>query len=181
MLHDARTPTFPSHYPARKQHISYLGRVRETFCYVLGVTNVKRTVVGVLVVCVVFLWAVFPIFTSPDYVLVLTVNPSMNSDCPAGSACFALELRNRGPWPIAIDMKELQVYPSLIGPSVNVNWLGAGPNKFLVLMPFTGQTYIFSINILGGLLPPDRVYVILAANVTVLYASHHAVLHSGKR
>jgi hypothetical protein len=78
-------------------------------------------------------------------------------------------------------MKELQVYPSLIGPSVNVNWLRAGPSKFLVLMPFTAQTYIFSINVLAGLLPPDGVYVILTANVTVLYVFHYVVLHSGKR
>jgi hypothetical protein len=92
-----------------------------------------------------------------------------------------MELRNRGPWPIAIDIRELEVYPSLIGPSVNVSWLGAGPNKFLVLMPFTEQPYIFWINILGGFLPPVRVYVILTANVTVLYVSHYVVLHSGKR
>ena len=111
----------------------------------------------------------------------MTVNPSMNSDCPTGSACFTLELRNRGPWPIAIDIMELQFYPSLIGPSVNVNWLGPGPDKFLVLMPFTGHTYIFWIKILGGLRPPDRVYVILIANVTVLYVSHYFVVHSGKR
>ena len=148
----------------------------------LGVTTSKKAAVGIIVLCVVLPWAVFPIFIeSPDYVLVLTVTPSINSDCPTGSACFTMELRNRGPWPVAIDMKELQVYPSLIGPSVNVNWLGAGPSKFLVLIPFTGHTYIFWINILGGLRPPDRVYVILTANVTVLYVSHYVVLHSGKR
>jgi hypothetical protein len=142
----------------------------------------SSTVIGSIILIVVLLWAVFPIFIeNPDYVLALTVTPSINSDCPTGSACFTLELRNRGPWPVAIDMKELQVYPSLIGPSVNVNWLRAVPSKFLVLMPFTGQTYIFSINTLPGLLPPDRIYVILTANVTVLYVTHYAVLHSGKR
>jgi hypothetical protein len=145
-------------------------------------SKLLRTVVGITILLLVLLWAIFPIFIeSPDSVLALTVNPSKNSDCPAGSACFALELRNSGPWPVAIDVKDLQVYPSLIGPSVNVNWLGAGPYKFLVLMPFTGQTYVFSINILGGLLPPERVYVILTANVTVLYVSRNVVLHSGKR
>jgi hypothetical protein len=145
-------------------------------------SKLLRTVVGITILFLVLLWAIFPIFIeSPDSVLALNVNASRNSDCPAGSACFTMELRNSGPWPVAIEMKDLQVYPSLIGPSVNVNWLGAGPNKFLVLMPFTGQTYTFSINILGGLLPPDRVYVILTANVTVLYVSHHVVLHSGKR
>jgi hypothetical protein len=141
-----------------------------------------RTIVGITVLSATLLWAVFPIFIeNPDCVLALTVDSSTNSNCPAGAACFVMELRNRGPWPVAIDMKELQVYPSLIGPSVNVNWLGAGPNKLFVLMPFTGQTYIFAINILGGLLPPDRVYVILTANVTVFYVSQHVVLHSGKR
>jgi hypothetical protein len=150
--------------------------------HAIGCPKSSTIVVGIIVLCVVLPWAVFPIFIeNPDYVLVLTVTPSINSDCPTGSACFTLELRNRGPWPVAIDMKDLQVYPSLIGPSVNVNWLRAGPSKFLMLIPFTGQTYIFSINILGGLLPPDRVYVILTANVTVLYVSHYAVLHSGKR
>jgi hypothetical protein len=75
----------------------------------------------------------------------------------------------------------LQLYPSLIGPSVNVNWLGPGPGKVVVLIPFIGNTYTFSIKIMGGLHPPDRVYAILTANITVLYVSHHAVLHSGKR
>jgi hypothetical protein len=142
----------------------------------------RRAIVGITVLCVALLWAIFPIFIGNlNYVLPLTVTPSTNSDCPATSACYAMELRNRGPWPISISVKELQVYPSLIGPSVNVNWLGTGPNKFLVLMPLTGHTYTFWINILDGLLPPDRVYVVLTANVTVLYASYYVVLHSGKR
>jgi hypothetical protein len=142
----------------------------------------RRTIAGITALCTIFLWAVSPIFIKgPDYVLALTVTPNTSSDCPAESACYAMELRNRGPWPISIDVKELQVYPSLIGPRVNVNWLGTGLNKSLVLMPFTVHTYIFWINILDGLLPPDTVYVILTAKVTVLYASHHVVLHSGKR
>jgi len=148
----------------------------------LGVTTSKKTAVGLIVVCSILLWAILPTFIeSPDWVLALTVNPSMNSECPTGSACFTLELRNRGPWPVKIEITELQVYPSLIGPSVNVNWLGSGPDKPLVLTPFTGHTYTFWIKILGGLRPPDRVYVILGANVTVLYISHYFVLHSGKR
>jgi hypothetical protein len=147
-----------------------------------GVSVVKRTVVGLIVVCAVLLWAVSPIFVgSPDYVLALTVNPGTSSDCPDGSACFTLELRNRGPWPVAIDIIELQFYPSLIGPSVNVSYLGIGPDRSVMLMPFTGQTYAFGIKILGGFNPPDRIYVVLAANITVLYVSHYAVLHSGKR
>jgi len=147
-----------------------------------GVTTSKKAAVGLIVVCVVLVWAVFPIFIeSPDYVLALTVNPSTNSDCPAGSACFTMELGNRGPWPVTIELTELQVYPSLIGPSLNVNWLGSGPGGLLVLIPFTGHTYTFWIKIMGGLRPPDRVYVILTANVTVLYISHYFVLHSGKR
>jgi hypothetical protein len=147
-----------------------------------GVTAVKRNVVGLVVVCAVLLWAVSPIFVgSPDNILTLSVNSSMNIDCPTESACFTLEFQNRGPWPVAIDIVELQFYPSLIGPSVNVNYLGAGPDRFLMLMPFTGQTYPFSIKIMIGFNPPDRIYVVLAANVTVLYVSHYAVLHSGKR
>jgi hypothetical protein len=148
----------------------------------LGVTTSKKTAVGLIVVFVILLWAILPTFIeSPDWVLVLTVNPSMNGDCPTGSACFTLELRNRGPWPVTIEITELQVYPSLIGPSLNVNWLGPGPDKPLLLTPFTGHSYIFWIKILGGLSPPDRVYVILGANVTVLYVSHYWELHSGKR
>jgi hypothetical protein len=144
---------------------------------------VKRTaVVGLVVVCAVLLWTGSPILLgSPDRVLTLTANPSTNSDCPAESACFVLELQNRGPWPIAIDIIELHLYPSLIGPSVSINWLGPELSKNLLLMPFTGHTYIFSIKIMGGLSPPDRVYAILAANATVLYVSHYVVLHSGKR
>jgi hypothetical protein len=142
----------------------------------------RRTIIGITVLCTIFLWALSPIFIkSPDYILTLTVTPNTSSDCRARSACYAMELRNLGPWPISIDVKELRVYPSLIGPSVNVNWLGVAPDKFLTLMPFTGHTYIFSINILGGLLPPDRVYIILTANVTVLFVTHYTVLHSGKR
>jgi len=143
---------------------------------------VNRTTVGLIVVSAVLLWAVSPIFLgSPEQVLTLAVNPSTNSDCPTESACFTLELQNRGPWPIAIEIIELKFYPSLIGPSVNVNYSGSGPDKSLVLMPLTGQTYTFSIKIMGGFHPPDRVYVVLAGNVTVLYVSHYAVLHSGKR
>jgi hypothetical protein len=160
----------------------YYGKATETYCHALGVATVKRNVVGLVVVCAVLLWAVSPIFVgSPDHVLMLTVNPSTNSDCPTESACFTLVFQNRGPWPVAIDIVELKFYPSLIGPSVNVNYLGAGPDRFLMLMPFTGQTYAFGIRIMGGLHPPDRIYVVLAANVTVLYVSHYVVLHSGNR
>ena len=160
----------------------YYGKATETYCEAPGVTTVNRTTVGLIAACVVLLWAVFPIFIeSPDRVLALSANPSMNSDCPTGSACFTLELQNRGPWPIAMDIIELKFYPSLIGPSVNVNYSGSGPDKPLMLMPFTGQTYTFSIKIMGGFHPPDRVYVVLAGNVTVLYVSHYVVLHSGKR
>lgn len=148
----------------------------------VGVTTLRRTVIGLIVISIVLLWASFPILIgSPDHILVLTINPNTNSGCPNGSACFTLELRNLGPWPIVIDVIELQFYPSLIGPSVDVRWLGSGPERLLVLMPFTGHTYIFWIKIMGGLNPPDRVYVILTANVTILYVSHYAVLHSGKR
>ena len=147
-----------------------------------GVTAVKRTAVGLIVICAVLVWAGSPIFLgSADRVLTLTVNPSTNSDCPTEPACFILELQNRGPWPIVIDIIELQFYPSLIGPSVSINWLGPEPGKNLLLMPFSGHTYIFWIKIMGGFGPPDRVYAILTANVTVLYVPHYVVLHSGKR
>jgi hypothetical protein len=159
-----------------------MGRRTEKYCDVSDVTPVRRNVTGLIVVCAVLLWAISPVFLgSPDRVLTLTVNPSMNSDCPTESACFTLELQNRGPWPIAIDIVELHFYPSLIGPSVNVNYLGTGPDRFLMLMPFAGQTYLFSINIMSGFQPPNRIYVVLAANITVLYVSHYAVIHSGKR
>jgi len=143
----------------------------------------RRTTVGlVVVVFAVFLWAIFPAFTeTSDYVLVLSVNPGIYSECSTGSACFTLELRNRGPWPITIRMIELQFYPSLIGPSISVNWLGPGPDKLVQLMPFTGHTYTFRINIMSGLGPPDKVYAIMTANIAMSYASHYVVLHSGKR
>ena len=147
-----------------------------------GAATVRRTAVGLVVICIIFLWAAFPIFIqSPDFVLILTVNPSVNAECVTESACYKLRLENRGLWPLAIDIAELQVYPSLIGPSLNVNWLGPAPDKTLFLVPFTGLSYTFSIKIMGGLQPPDTVYVILTASVTVLFVTQHAVLHSGKR
>ena len=146
------------------------------------VRAMRRTAVSLVVGCVVLLWAALPIFIpSPGSVLVLAVNPSANDDCVTESACYKLELENRGPWPVAIDIAELQVYPSLIGPSVNVNWLGSAPSRTLLLIPFTGLSYIFYIRIMGGLHSPDTVYVILTANVTILYVTKLAVLHSGKR
>jgi len=160
----------------------YYGKATEQYRHVLGVITVKRTVVGLIIVCAVLLWAASPIFLgSPEHVLTLAVNFSTNTDCPADPACFTLELQNRGPWPIAIDTIELQFYPSLIGPSVSINWLGPEPGKNLMLMPFSGHTYIFWIKIMGGLSPPDKVYAILTANITVLYVPHYVVLHSGKR
>jgi hypothetical protein len=147
-----------------------------------GAATVRRTAVGLVVVCTIFLWAVFPIFIrSSDFVLVLTVTPSVNTECFTESACYKLQLENRGIWPVTIAIAELQVYPSLIGPSLNVNWLGPAPDKTLFLVPFTGLSYTFSIKIMGGLQPPDTVYVILTASVTVLFVTQHAVLHSGKR
>lgn len=160
----------------------YYGKTTETYCDVAGVTAVKRTAVGLIVVCAVLVWAGSPIFLgSPEHVLTLAVNPSTDSDCPTDSACFTLEFQNRGPWSIAIDIVELQFYPSLIGPSLSINWLGPELGKNLLLMPFSGHTYIFSIKIMGGFGPPDKVYAILTANVTVLYVPHYVVLHSGKR
>jgi len=130
---------------------------------------------------VLLVWVILPAFMKPGWILVMAVNPSMNCGCPTGSACFTLELRNRGPWPIAIDIAELQFYPSLLGPSLDVKWVGAGPEKSLAFLPFAGNTYTFSLGVLGGLGGPERIYVIMSANVVVLYASHEVVLHSGKR
>ncbi|MGA2237696.1 MAG: hypothetical protein ABSG74_00625 [Candidatus Bathyarchaeia archaeon] len=160
----------------------YYGKATEEYRHALGVITVKRAVVGPIIVCALLLWAVCPVFLgSPEQVLALAVNPSTNSDCPTESACFTLEFQNRGPWPIAIDIVDLQFYPSLIGPSVSINWLGPEPERNLQLMPFSGHTYIFWIKIMGGFGPPDKVYAILTANVTVLYVPHYVVLHSGKR
>jgi hypothetical protein len=160
----------------------YYGKATEEYRHVPGVTTVKRTVVGLIIVCAILVWAVSPVFLgSPEHIITLTVNPSTNTDCPTDSACFTLEFQNREPWPLAIDMIDLQFYPSLIGPSVSINWLGPAPGKNLLLMPFSGHTYIFWIKIMGGFGPPDKVYAILTANVTVLYVPHYVVLHSGKR
>jgi hypothetical protein len=171
---------FPSH--CQKTAYIYYGKATEEYRHLLGVTTMKRAVVGLVIVCAVLLWAVSPIFLgSPEHVLMLAVNASTNSDCPTDSACFTLEFQNRGPWPIAINVVDLQFYPSLIGPSVSINWSGPEPGKNLMLMPFSGHTYIFWIKIMGGFGPPDKVYAILAANATVLYVPHYVVLHSGKR
>jgi hypothetical protein len=147
-----------------------------------GVAASRRIVVGLIILCAFLAWAISPAFiASPDWILVLTVNRATNSSCPANSACFTVELRNRGPWPIVIEIVELQFYPSMIGPSVNVNWVGSGPGKSLVLLPFTGNTYTFSLGLLGGLGGPERIYAILKANIVLLYLSRDVVVHSGKR
>jgi hypothetical protein len=147
-----------------------------------GATASKRTAIGVIVLSALLLWAILPAFIeSTDWILVLTANPSMSSDCPTGSACFTLELRNHGPWPLTIEITELQFYPSLAGPSLEVKWVGLGPEARLVLMPFAGNTYTFSLGLLGGFGGPERIYVIMKANIVVLYESHEVVLHSGKR
>jgi hypothetical protein len=139
-------------------------------------------VVGLIILCAFLAWAIPPAFVvSPDWILVLTVNPATSSGCPTGSACFTLVLRNRGPWPIVVKIVELQFYPSMIGPSVNVNWAGSSPGKNLVLLPFTRNTYTFSLGLLGGLGGPKGIYAILKANIVLLYVSRDVVLHSGKR
>jgi hypothetical protein len=69
----------------------------------------------------------------------------------------------------------------MIGPSVNVKWIGPGPERNLVLLPFTGNTYTFSLGLLGGLGGPEAIYAILKANIVLLYVSRYVVLHSGKR
>jgi hypothetical protein len=142
---------------------------------------VRKATVGLIVVCIVLLWALSPILIAdPSRILTLTVTPGATSECPVGSACFTVQLQNRGPWPITVHVTELQFYPSLTGPSIEVNWLGPKPDDFL-LTPFSGHSYILWIKIMEGLGPPDRVYVVLSADVTVLYIFHHTVLHSGKR
>jgi hypothetical protein len=142
----------------------------------------KATIAGVIIVCLTVLWAAFPIFIgSPDRVLALTVTRDAYDACPTGSACFTAELRNLGPWPITIDIIEWHFYPALIGPSVHVNWLGFGPETRLTLMPLKARTYGFGLIIIAGLGPPERIYVTLAAYVTVLYTTQYVLLHSGKR
>jgi len=47
--------------------------------------------------------------------------------------CILQRLRNLGPWPLTVDIIEWRFYPALIGPSVNVNWLGSGPDRRLDL------------------------------------------------
>jgi hypothetical protein len=146
-----------------------------------GARASKRTTVGVVVLSALLLWTILPAFVgSTDWILALTVNPNMSA-CPTGSACFTLELRNHGPWPVTIEITELQFYPSLVGPSIEVKWVGLGPQIRLVLMPFAGDTYTFSLGLLGGLSGPERMYVIMKANIVVLYESREVVLHSGKR
>jgi len=50
-----------------------------------------------------------------------------------------------------------------------------------VLLPFTANTYTFSLGLLGGLGGPEVIYAILKANIVLLYVSRDVVLHSGKR
>lgn len=142
----------------------------------------KAAMAGLIIVSLTLLWVVLPLLVeSPDRVLVLTVAPNPYPTCPSESACFTLELRNLGPWPITVDPVEWRFYPALVGPSVDVNWLDPGPAGRLTLMPFTAQTYAFALRIIAGLRAPERIYVTLAGYVTVLYITQYAILHSGKR
>ena len=142
----------------------------------------KAAMAGLIIVSLTLLWVILPLFMeSPDRVLVLTVTSDASFNCPKGSACFTLELRNLGPWPASVDIAEWRFYPALVGPSVDVNWLDPGPAGRLTLMPFTAQTYAFALKIIAGLRPPERIYVTLAGYVTVLYRTQYAILHSGKR
>ena len=147
-----------------------------------GVAASRRIVVGLVILCAFLAWVIPPAFVaSPDWILVLTVNRATSSGCPTNSMCFAVELRNRGPWPVVIEIVQLQFYPSMIGPSVNVKWVGPGPGKNLVLLPFAANAYTFSLGLLGGLGGPEVIYAILKANIVLLYVSRDVVLHSGKR
>jgi len=142
----------------------------------------KAAVAGLVIVSMAVLWVVLPLFIgSADHVLALTVTRNAYPTCPTGSACFTLELRNLGPWPITVDIVEWRFYPALIGPSVDVKWLGRAPDRRFSLMPFTAQTYEFGLKIITGLSPPETIYVTLASYVTVLYRTQYVVLHSGKR
>jgi len=142
----------------------------------------KATIAGLIVMSLALLWVVLPLFIeSPDRVLALNVTRNASSNCPTGSACFTVELRNLGPWPVTVDIAEWRFYPALIGPSVDVNWLGPRPDRRVILMPFTGDTYGFGLTIIGGLRPPERIYATLAGYVTLLYRTQYVVLHSGKR
>ena len=164
--------------------VPFLGNLKKARLTVTGqVATVKKaTIAGLMIVSLTLLWAVLPLFIeSPDRVLVLTVTSSAYPACPMGSTCFTLELRNLGPWPVTVDIIEWRFYPALIGPSVDVNWLGPTPDRRLSLMPFTAQTYMFGLRIIAGLNPPETIYVTLAGYVTVLYRTQHVVLHSGKR
>jgi len=141
----------------------------------------KAAVAGLIIVSMAVFWAVLPLYVGSDHVLALTVTRNEYPTCPSGSACFTLEVRNLGPWPVTVDVVEWRFYPALIGPSVNVNWLGRMPDRRFSLMPFTAQTYGFGLGIITGLSPPERIYVTLAGYVTILYRTQYVVLHSGKR
>jgi hypothetical protein len=62
-----------------------------------------------------------------------------------------------------------------------VKWVGLRPKTGFVLMPFAGNTYMFSLGLLGGFGGPEIIYVVMKANIIVLYESREVVLHSGKR
>jgi hypothetical protein len=142
----------------------------------------KANSVGIIVVCLVLLWAVFPFFIeTASRVLVLSVSRNGYPACPTGSACFALELRNLGPWPVRVDIVEWHFYPALIGPSIDVTWFGLGPDRQFTLIPFAGHKYEFEVKVMEGLRPPERIYATLSAQVTILYMTQFLVLHSGRR
>ena len=145
------------------------------------VTAVRKVAIG-LALCVALLWATAPIFIqNPNYVLAMTVNSNTTDECNAGAACYEVRFLNRGLWPIAVDIIKIEIYPSLIGPSITVEWQNQAPEGHLMLTPFAEQSYAFSIRIMGGMHPPETIYVIATADVTILYVLHRTVMHTGER
>ena len=125
----------------------------------------KSVTMGLIVILLIVVWAVFPVFLSdPSWALPLTSTGS--------GGRYTLRLQNLTPWPMAV-----RGYWSFSPP---ITWYGGGPANDFTLMPFMAYTFEYTTYCtgsycLGAGIPP---YVMFAGDVRLLYRIYHVEIRS---
>lgn len=125
----------------------------------------KSTTIGLLLVLLVVVWAVFPVFVrDPSPILLLTSTGS--------GGRYTLRLQNLSPWPMVVN--------GYWGFSPSITWSDSGPSNDFTLMPFTVYTfdymmYCAGLYCLGGETAP---YVTFTGDVTLLYRTYQVSIRS---
>lgn len=124
----------------------------------------KSRTIGLFLVFLIVVWAVFPVFVrDPSPTLLLTSTGS-------GGIC-TLKLQNRGPWPMAVDGYWT------FAPAIQ--WIGDGPATHFTLMPLTAYTFEYRYFVGGfcarGDTPPS---VTLVGEVRLLYRTYQVEIMS---